>query len=210
MTRLFAAGTTNGVRQVVADGFTGIPELTYPGNAGTIEEMRASEATVVYFVKFRDLPPAGMTFSRTTEMDAEQTSENEIRVDIDGGPVLMDDMGDFQVPIDVPAEVIAEYEVVEDPPSGWPFREYWLPPDVANEYRPTLLVLVPEDPDQEVPLELFTREHAVVITERFAAFGSDENPAPVGARCVCGDDWRWSGGDTDPRDQFPGWLAAHS
>src|SRR5260221_8021568 len=54
------------------------------------------------------------------------------------------------------------------------------------------------------------QNHAVVITERFAAFGEPGNPAPVGARCVCGESWRWTGkDDDDPLASFPAWAAQH-
>ena len=191
--RLFAALSTNSVRHIVAHDFTGITRII-----GGKE-----------YVMFRDLPPAGLTRSLTTEAETTQTGENESKVVFSGGPMLADDMGEFQVSIDVPEQVAREHVVTEDPPMGWPFREFWLPPELANAYRSTLMVLIPEGPDEEVPLELFGRAHGVVVTERFAIDDDPDSPAaPVGARCVCGDDWRW---DTsgDPRDQFPEWLASH-
>jgi hypothetical protein len=97
--------------------------------------------------------PAGLTFSRTAEATAEQTADDEIKITIGGGPVLADDPGDFVLSIEVPDDLSLEHEALYDEPEGWPFREIWLPEDVANRYRDTLKVYDPID-EEEIPLDL--------------------------------------------------------
>lgn len=94
---------------------------------------------IMDLVQFRDLPPGGLTLSRATQV-AEAVEVGEIRVSITGGAVLADDFGDFILAIELPDDLAATYRVAEDPPTGWPFREYWLSPEVANQLRYTLTV----------------------------------------------------------------------
>jgi hypothetical protein len=69
----------------------------------------------------------------------------------DGGPTLSDYLGDFVVSIEVPDDVALEHEAHEEPPMGWPFREFWLSPDLANRYRDTLKVFDSNDGEEVRP-----------------------------------------------------------
>jgi hypothetical protein len=136
--------------------------------------------------------------------------EERIGIVLSGGPVLVDDIGDVILSIEIPGDEVAQYEVHEDPPEGWPFREYWLPPYIANAYRSTLKVFISASGEEFDPA-LLRGDHAVLVTERFSAFPTETGEAaPVGAVCVCGERWRWRGGDEDPRAAFPDWAADHA
>jgi hypothetical protein len=120
-TRLFMAVTARYARRVHQTGFVGQPETMYDSDkldAGEYVETGPQE-----FCEFRDMPPAGLTFSLTAETHAKVDDEGNLAVEIGGGPVLADDMGDFVLSIRLPSEEIREHEVHEDPPQGWPFRE---------------------------------------------------------------------------------------
>jgi hypothetical protein len=144
-------------------------------------------------------------------------------------------MGDFVLSILVPEAEVREYEVHEDPPLGWPFREYWLTPDIANKYRDSLEVWVPGT-EEQVPAELLSQDHAVIVTDRFgypmepsdglrrairaALVGEDLTPEqeellasktaslPSGALCVCGEQWRWNVRE-DQEAAFMAWSSGH-
>ena len=188
-----------GTRTVYATKEDGIPDYSRPDPTPLCE--------------FRDLPPAGLTFSRTTEAEVDQ---DEVKVTIGGGPLLADFMGDFILSIEVPDELVKPWQVTEKSlgetePASWPFVEYWIPDTVANQHLSTLRVFVPES-EEEVDPALLHSEHAVVITERFATFLTEAGEAaPVGALCLCGERWRWGGSMTgeDPRAMFPVWAAQH-
>jgi hypothetical protein len=53
----------------------------------------------------------------------------------------------------MPDEIALEHEWHEEPSAGWPFREIWLPPEVANAYLDTLKVLDSHGRD-EIPPDL--------------------------------------------------------
>jgi hypothetical protein len=155
------------------------------------------------------MPPSGLTLSLVTDTHYERTDEGAFSITLSGGPVLADDMGDLVLAIEVPDdEALHEMEVYEDPPQGWPFREYWLPPDVANRYRGTLRAWIPET-DEEIPLALLAQDHAVFITQRLGDPG-----VPVDAMCSCGERWRVPDPMADSWQEneatFGVWLDAHS
>ena len=82
-----------------------------------------------------------VTVHRQDRMKAIRVTDDEtLRMTVSGGPALADYMGDFVLEIEVPDEIAAPWEVKEEPPKGWPFREYWLAEELANEYRHTLVV----------------------------------------------------------------------
>jgi hypothetical protein len=146
--RLYIALPTAAARLFIDDGFVGRPRVMYDQHVTLADiEAGAKPTGVAEYVEFRDMPPVGLTFSRTTEADVEPTDDG-LEVTIDGGPVLADDPGDFILSIKVPDEVAREHEVTEDPPAGWPFREFWLPPEVANAYHHTLKVFDSSDGDE--------------------------------------------------------------
>jgi hypothetical protein len=79
-----------------------------------------------------------------------------------------------------------------------------LPPDVANAHRGSLKVFISESGEElSSPTEFLLRDHEVLLTEVF-------EDAPAGALCVCGERWRWTGGDEDQRTSFTGWASAHT
>lgn len=81
-----------------------------------------------------------MVFDRTAEVDVDVDTENSTMSLNVTGAALLEDVGDFVLSIEVPDEVASLYEIHEEPPRGWPFREYWFPVDIAHEYRGTLRV----------------------------------------------------------------------
>jgi hypothetical protein len=147
--RLYKAAQTAAARRVIDHGFLGIPRWVYAEDDPDFNGL----AEVVEYVEFRDMPPGGMTFSRTTETAVTDSDEDSIKVEVSGGPVLMDFVGDFVLCIEVPDELALQWEVKEDTPAGWPFREFWLTPDQANQYRDTLVVFDSND-EEEVRLDL--------------------------------------------------------
>jgi hypothetical protein len=190
--RLYMAVPIDYAREVIRDGFT--PTGHYREGGG--------------YVAFRDLASTGLTRSITTESHQVETPDG-IGVQFSGGPLLSDYIGDFTLTIDVPAEDVMAYEAHDDDPQGWPFREFWIPPELANRHRSTLRVVVPDTDEEITPPTMLLDDHAVIVTERFAAFGGQENPAPVAALCTCGERWRWDG-KGDPRETFPAWIASHA
>ena len=130
--QLFRAVSTEYAKQVIEDGFVGT-EVAWT------DEASKPTGEVQSICEFRDMPPTGLTSSLTTEVTVE-AGEEDFQVTFAGGPVLADDLGDFVLSIEVPVHVATKYEVREDPPMGMPFREFWLPEEVANEYRGSLRV----------------------------------------------------------------------
>jgi hypothetical protein len=104
------------------------------------------------YCAFRDQPPGGLVLSRTAEIEAVDAG---MTVRIDGGPVLADDASYFIMSIDVPGKDLAECEIHEDPPPGWPFREFWLPPELANSHIDSLAF--DSDDGEEVRSDLVGR-----------------------------------------------------
>jgi hypothetical protein len=232
VTRLYAAVLMDYARHVHRAGFIGRPEVTYE-----TEKLALGEDVAIHtqaFCEFRDMPPAGLTFSLTAEAQVEERYADTIEMTISGGPVLADEMGDLVLSILVPDGEIREYEIHEDPPQGWPFREYRLPVDVANKYRHSLEVWVPES-EEQIPVDLLSQDHAVIVTERFdfvispgddfldasrTALTGELTPEqtemleaeratiPAGALCVCGERWRWDGVE-DQAAAFASWSSRH-
>ncbi len=135
--KLYQAATTTDARHVIDHGFVG-------------RSIMLTSGEIADFVQFRDLPPAGLTSSRTAEVEA-TLHDDQIDVRISGGEVLVDDLGDFVLCIDVPDDVARDFRVAEEPPSGWPFQEYWLSPEWANAYRHTLVVFDSDDGEEVRP-----------------------------------------------------------
>lgn len=121
------------------------------------------------YVDLRDLPPGGLTFSRTTEVDVSDEGET-VGMTISGGPVLLDDPGDFVLSIEVPDDLAREHVVTEEPgrlyeqddegrwvsageaePASWPFREFWLSPQAAAQYWDSLTVYDSNDQEEVRP-----------------------------------------------------------
>ena len=145
---LYMACTTEDARQTIDGGFVGVERYLYDvDDSGRMVQQDHPTA----FCEFRDIAPSGWTVSRTTEIEAEQTGEDQIRMTVSGGPVLADFTGDFTLTIEVPDDEVFQYEAKEEDPSGWPFREFYLPPEVANQYRHTLKVYDPEDGEEVRP-----------------------------------------------------------
>ena len=187
--RLFIAVLLDYARGVHRAGFVGAPRMLYD-----TELLKRGKYVVVdlkEFVEFRDLPPAGLTGSSKDEYS--------------GGPMLADYMGDLILSIEVPDDgELRELEIHAEPPTAGPFREYWLPPEVANRYLDTLKVFVPNT-EEEIPRELLGADHAVLVTERSAA-------VVVGALCLCGEKWRRvpaGPSDTDQQTAFESWSGDH-
>lgn len=161
--RLYRTATTDYARHVIDEGFVGVRRSMYEPEAlaAAIAETPEGQVTdrgelpepidVEEWVEFRDLPSQGATFSRTTEVLAVEEADGRVHIAIGGGPVLVDDVGDFVLTIEVPDDVALEHEVHEDPPAGWPFREFWMPPDLANRYWNTLKVLDSETGEEVRP-----------------------------------------------------------
>ncbi len=233
VTRLYAAVTMDYARLVHRTGFVGQSEVLCDTDKLALGEYLAIGTQKL--CQFRDMPPVGLTFSLTAEAHAEVRNDESIEITIGGGPVLADEMGDLVLCILVPDTEIRQNEVHEDPPQGWPFREYWLPVDVANKYRDSLEVWVPES-EEQIPADLLSQDHAVIVTERFGFVISpgddfldavrtaltDEEPTPeqvemleaeratipAGALCVCGERWRWDGAE-DQAAAFTSWSSRH-
>lgn len=137
--RLYKAVSASYARHVIDVGFIGVPNCTVEGE-------------YFEYVEMRDIPPAGLTFSRTAEMEvAVDEVTGHIDARIGGGPVLADDLGDFIVSIAMPADVAAQYRITYEDPPGWPFQEYWLDPDVTNAYRHTFVVFDSDDGEEVRP-----------------------------------------------------------
>jgi hypothetical protein len=96
------------------------------------------------------MPPGGLTRSITTESHIDEESGAVV---FSGGPLLADDPEDFVLSIDVPDDFALKREVREDPPKGWPFREFQLTEEEANRYRHTLRAFDSNDLE-EVRLDL--------------------------------------------------------
>lgn len=149
--KLFMAATTEYARFVIDKGFVGVPHTLYDPDELDAARAKTPEGQftvppepieVVEYCEFRDLPSSGLIFSRTTEIDVDvDVDENgDLNMTISGGPTLADDPGDFTLSIEVPDEFALKREAIEDPPIGWPFREFWLTVEEANSYRHTLRV----------------------------------------------------------------------
>jgi hypothetical protein len=123
--KLFIAVNTEMAEGVVARGFVGSagrPTILYGTDdrgdfllnpdGSRIESFRGD------ICEFRDIPPRGLTLSRTTEVTS-KVDNDRIEITMDGGPVLADDLGDFILSIEVPDDFALEREAHEDPPSGW-------------------------------------------------------------------------------------------
>src|SRR6476660_1923473 len=136
--RLYTPGLpTDYARHVIDHGFVGLPRAVYDAEELDVatRDMRDGEVTpreklpdpidVAEYCEFRNMPPGGL-ISRTTEAELEQTGGTEFKMTIDGGPSLLDDSGDFVLSIEVPDRVALANEIHEEPPSGRPFREFWL------------------------------------------------------------------------------------
>lgn len=204
--RLCIAVPTHYARSVYQHGFTASERPLY--DPDELAKGNYVETESRAFIEFRDMPPVGLTFSLTAEATAEVDPDDDHRINmtIDGGPVLADYMGDFVLSIEVPDdEALHQMEIHEDPPLGWPFREYWLEPQVANQYLGTLKVFVPET-GEEIPAELLGQDHAVIIAQRFGL----SEPLVVGARCVCGGRFRQLvADDEEQRAAFARWSGEH-
>jgi hypothetical protein len=181
--KLYMAVPIAYARRVVTNGFAGDPD-----------------------VKFRDIPSQGLT--RSVNVDVEWTADDVPHETVTPGPRLEDDIGDLTLVIDMPGTDVQPFEARYDPPQGYPFREYWLPPELANRYRHTLRVFVPLTDEEIIPPTLLLQDHAVIVTERFAEYGPDHPAVPVSALCTCGERWRWSFKD-DALSELRGWLAGH-
>src|SRR4051812_29596024 len=84
--RLYKAASTNDARHIIDIGF----------RAENILDM--DDGTVQPVVIFRDLPPTGLALSRTTEIAMVRIQdEDRFYVNITGGPILDDYIGDFIV-----------------------------------------------------------------------------------------------------------------
>ena len=204
--RLFVAVPTDYAHSVYQHGFTASERPLYdPDELANGPYVKIESRA---FVEFRDMPPVGLTFSLTAEatVEGDPDDDHRVNVTIDGGPVLADYLGDFVLAIEVPDdEELHQMEIHEDPPLGWPFREYWLEPEVANQYLRALKVFVPET-REEIPAELLGRDDAVIITQRFGL----SEPLVVGARCVCGGRFRQLVTEREEqRAAFARWSAEH-
>jgi hypothetical protein len=158
------------------------------------------------------MPPQGIAFSLTAEPHVERTGDHGLEVRVAGGPVLAEYMGDLVLSIVVPDVRARQYRTREEEPMGWQFSYYWLPPDVADRYRDSLEVWVPETGEQ-IPPDLLRKDHHPVVTER-VDFGTwlplTQRPTkPTRALCVCGDRWDW-GHEDDLDTAFATWLSRHS
>lgn len=164
--KLYMAVPTDYARSVIDVGFAGTRQM-YENGADNRPDFTRPTADVM--CEFRDMPPTALTFSRTAESTVHETDEG-VEVTIDGGPVLADDLGDFVLCIDVPDDVASPWVITEEPgrilkkddagewvdageaePLSWPFREYWLPDTLANEYRDTLKVFDSDDGEEVRP-----------------------------------------------------------
>ena len=150
--RLYTPGLpTDYARHVIDHGFVGqavydVEELdaatrNTPEGEITPPEQPPEPIAVAEYCEFRNMPPSGLIFSRTTEADIEPTCATEFNVTIDSGSSLLDDAGDFVFSIEVPDSVALANEIHEQPPSGRPFRKFWLTEEEANRYRYTLKII---------------------------------------------------------------------
>jgi hypothetical protein len=165
--RLYTPGvSTDYSRYVIDHGFVGLPRATYdseeldaatrntPEGELTPYEKPFEPTDVAEYCEFRDMPPGGLALSRTTEAEVEQTGVIEPNMTIEGGPRLLDDPGDVVLSIEVPDSVALANEFHHEPPSGQPFREFWLTPGEANRYRDTLEIIHSndgEEPREDLP-----------------------------------------------------------
>jgi hypothetical protein len=159
--KLYTAASTEYARHVIDRGFAGMWRDVYDPDELDEARRRTPEGQPVTdlpnpidtkpYCEFRDIPSSGLTFSRTTETDVAQTGEDSLKVTISGGPTLADDIGDFTLEIEVPADFALEREVHEDPPLGWPFREFWLTREEANRFLDTLKVYDSADGEEVRP-----------------------------------------------------------
>jgi hypothetical protein len=149
--RLYTPGLpTDYARHVIDHGFVGraiydvegLDAATRDTADGVITppEKLPGPIAVAEYCEFRNMPPDGLILSRTTEAEIEPTGGTEFKV-IDGGSSLLDDAGDFVFSIEVPDSVALANEIHEEPPSGRPFRKFWLTEGEANRYRYTLKII---------------------------------------------------------------------
>lgn len=166
--RLYMAATTEYARRAIDEGFIGVqrqmfrPEdlerykEKFPEGMMTEAQMLESMAfqaslpsEVVDLCEFRDMPPEDIALSRTAEVHGSESDDADFAVEISGGPVLFDNPGDFVLSIDVPDDLALGREVINE--LGWPFREFHLAPEEANEYRQTLKVYDSQDGEEVRP-----------------------------------------------------------
>ena len=103
--RLYMAVTTEMARMAVDQGIGSLARPRFDINTGKPWEN----------VEMRDLPPGGLTFSRTTEATTAADDDGNVHVTISGGPVLADDPGEYVLSIEVPDDIACEHFVVEEP-----------------------------------------------------------------------------------------------
>lgn len=137
--KLYMPVSTSLARHIIDDGFYGIPRLM---------TARDGSKDVYEVVVMYDQPPTGLVGDRSTEFQVETTDERIITMTGTGGKWFTMDIGDFTMVIEVPDKQVAQYEIREDPPKGWPFREYWMPPEFVNRHRHTLSVLNSQDGEE--------------------------------------------------------------
>lgn len=152
------AVSTAYARLIIDSGFEGVPTTSYEDFEvlGTDERGNTrygkpiGPGTDWEYVPMRDMPPMGLTPSRTTEIEIE-TDEDGGQVNIAmRGPVLADGLGDFIVSIEMPEVEVLPHRAVVDGES-WPFQEFWLPPDLVNAHLHTLVIYNSEDGEETPP-----------------------------------------------------------
>ena len=140
------ASSTEYARHVIDSGFVGVP--WWPINPDeTGQPVRDERGHPTYTgerlerCEFRDQPPSGLAFSRTTESRVDfDPDDHTAKVIISGGAVLADDPGDFVLSIEVPEDFARDRQIREEPgrvldpktgevlgdaePVSWPFREF--------------------------------------------------------------------------------------
>src|SRR4051812_33083001 len=105
---LYMAVSTDLARFVLDHGFVGRPRVM-------IDDDHQPTGQVRDFCEFRDVPPIGLTLSRTAELRVEEDHDDAMSVTIEGGATLLDDLGDFVLALDVPDDVALEARVREEP-----------------------------------------------------------------------------------------------
>jgi hypothetical protein len=174
--KLYGAASTQTARNIIDHGFPGRPQVLVDDDKPTGE--------IIHVVELRDMPPRGLILSRTTEVTAESDGD-DVTMSMTGGPVLADDPGDFVIQIDVPNDVAAPFEARFDPaPTGWPFREFWLSPEVANQYHDTLRVFDSDD-GEEVRPDLVRKIDAAELTHSKSPRGATPGALSLSGALRC-------------------------